>query len=110
MRQSRRSTPTFSSLTALRALGGALVAAAVLSAPVQITAAQPAEAPRAPARPPAPAAAAAPTAPPAAYDERRNADQTRDRLRDVINQYSPTLFEVFRHDPSLLLNPDYLAN
>jgi hypothetical protein len=110
MRQSRRSTPPFSSLTALRALGGALVVAAVLSAPVQITAAQPAEAPRAPARQPAPAAAPAPTAPPAAYDERRNANETRDRLRDVINQYSPTLFEVFRHDPSLLLNADYLAN
>jgi hypothetical protein len=43
-------------------------------------------------------------------DDRRNADETRDRLRKVVEQYSPSLFQVFRHDPSLLLNADYLAN
>jgi hypothetical protein len=117
MRQFRRPTPTLSSLTALRALAGVLVAAAVLSAPVPITAAQPAEAPRpasraAAAAQPGAAQPAAPATPPVVpyEDDRRNAEQTRDRLRDVINQYSPTLFEVFRHDPSLLLNADYLSN
>ena len=43
MRQFRRPTPTPTTLTALRALAGVLVTAAVLSAPVHITAAQPAE-------------------------------------------------------------------
>ncbi|MET0271908.1 MAG: hypothetical protein ABW360_02855, partial [Phenylobacterium sp.] len=112
MRQFRRPTPTLSSLTALRALAGVLVAAAVLSAPIQITAAQAPEAPRAgraaqPAPPPAAPAAAAPQL----YEtDRRSAEQTRDRLREVIEQYSPSLFEVFRHDPSLLLNDSYLAS
>jgi len=112
MRQFRRSTPTLSSLTALRALAGVLVAAAVLSAPIQITAAQAPEAPRAgraaqPAQAPdAPAAVA-----PQLYEtDRRSAEDTRNRLREVIEQYSPTLFEVFRHDPSLLLNDQYLAS
>jgi hypothetical protein len=112
MRQFRRQTPTLTSLTVLRALAGVLVAAAVLSAPIQITAAQPAEAPRPAPRAAAPAQAAGPAAPVAVpYEaERRNAEETRDRLRDVINQYSPSLFEVFRHDPSLLLNDQYLAS
>jgi hypothetical protein len=112
MRQFRRQTPTFSSLTALRALAGVLVAAAVLSAPIQITAAQAPEAPRAgraaqPAPPPATPVAAAPQL----YEtDRRSAEDTRNRLREVIEQYSPSLFEVFRHDPSLLLNEQYLAS
>src|SRR5215218_5615068 len=99
MRQLRRQTPTLSSLTVLRALAGVLVAAAVLSAPIQIT---PAQRGAAPAQP---GPAAAPAPPPVAYEaDRRNADETRDRLRQVIEQYSPSLFEVFRHDPSLLMN------
>ena len=113
MRQFRRSTPTFSVLTALRALAGVLLAAAVLSAPVPITAAQ-ATAPVEPNRPRAgaptqPAQAAPP--PQVVYDnQRRSAEETRERLRDMINQYSPTLFEVFRHDPSLMMNAEYVGN
>ena len=117
MRQFRRPTPTPTLLTALRALAGVLVAAAVLSAPVRILAAQPAEAPRPAARPAAPVQTAPPAqaapapAPVLAYEGvRRNADETRDRLRQVIEQYSPSLFEVFKNDPSLLLNDQYLAN
>ena len=113
MRQFRRQTPTPTTLTALRALAGVLVTAAVLSAPIQIAAAR-AQAPEAarPARPaPAPVQAAQPAPPAAAYqDDRRNADETRDRLRQIIEQYSPSLFQVFRHDPSLLMNDQYLAN
>ena len=41
MRQFRRPTPTPTTLTALRALAGVLVAAGVLSAPVQISAQAP---------------------------------------------------------------------
>jgi len=63
MRQFRRQTPTPTLLTALRALAGVLVAAAVLSAPVRILAAQPAEAPRPAARAAAPAQAAPPPRP-----------------------------------------------
>ncbi len=116
MRQFRRPTPTLSSLTALRALAGVLVAAAVLSAPIQITAAQAPESARPPrtaqAAQPAPAPAVAPAAvPPQLYDtDRRSAEETRNRLREAIGQYSPSLFEVFRHDPSLLLNEQYLAS
>src|SRR5918993_4643893 len=109
MRQFRRQTPSPTFLTALRALAGVLVAAAVISAPVHISA----QAPEA-ARPvrPAPAGQAAPVAPvPQVYEgDRRNAEETRDRLRQVIEQYSPSLFEVFRHDPSLLRNEQYLAS
>jgi hypothetical protein len=109
MRQFRRSTPTSTTLTALRALAGVLVAAAVLSAPIQISAQAP-EAVR-PARP-ATAPAPTPVAPAAQIyeNDRRNAEETRDRLRQVIDQYSPSLFEVFRHDPSLLRNDQYLAS
>jgi hypothetical protein len=111
MRQFRRPTPTLSSLTALRALAGVLVAAAVLSAPIQITAQAP-EAPRAGrAAQPAPAPASPAAAAPQLFEtDRRSAEDTRNRLREVIEQYSPTLFEVFRHDPSLLLNDQYLAS
>ena len=110
MRQFRRSTPTLTTLTALRALAGVLVVAAVVSSPVPMSA----QAPEA-ARPTRPAPAAQPPAPvtpaPPIYEnDRRNAEQTRDRLRQVVEQYSPSLFQVFRHDPSLLLNADYLAN
>jgi len=108
MRQFRRSTPTPTTLTALRALAGVLVAAAVLSAPVQISAQAPTAARPAPAATPT---QPAPPPPAVAYEgDRRNADETRDRLRQVIEQYSPSLFEVFRHDPSLLRNDQYLAS
>ena len=111
MTELRRPAPTSSSLTALRALGGVLVASAILSAPVSINAQAPVE-PRPPARPGTAAQAPAP-APPTAVpyqEDRRSAEETRDRLRQVIDQYSPSLHEVFRHDPTLLRNEQYLAS
>lgn len=39
----------------------------------------------------------------------RDANETRERLRDVLNQYPPTVREVLRIDTSLLSRPDYLA-
>ncbi len=39
----------------------------------------------------------------------QNAQQTRDRLRDVLNQYPPSVGQVLRLDPSLLTRSDYLA-
>jgi hypothetical protein len=42
--------------------------------------------------------------------EDRNAQQTRDRLRDVLNQYPPSVAQVLRLDPSLMNRPDYLAS
>ena len=62
-----------------------------------------------PSRPrPRPAGAGAPRSStrPTGATPRRPAN----RLREVIEQYSPSLFEVFRHDPSLLLNDQYLAS
>jgi hypothetical protein len=41
--------------------------------------------------------------------EDQNAEQTRERLRDVLNQYPPSVGQVLRLDPSLLARADYLA-
>ena len=114
MRQFRRSTPTPTTLTALRALAGVLVAAAIVSAPYPMSAQAPVEGGNR-TRPQAGTAAApaqpAPAPVPVPYQgDRRNAEETRDRLRQVIEQYSPSLFEVFRHDPTLLRNEQYLAS
>jgi hypothetical protein len=60
------------------------------------------------ARPPAPRTAeAAPAAQPA-VDE-RTARDTRERLREIFEQYPPSVAQVLRLDPSLLTKPDYLA-
>ena len=109
----QRREPTPIVLPALRALSGLLLCAAILSAPVPMTAAQAVEPARGPARQPAAGApaGAGPAAPVAFVEnDRRNAQETRDRLREIIEQYSPTLFEVFRHDPSLMSNADYIGN
>jgi hypothetical protein len=112
MRQFRRSTPTPTTLTALRALAGVLVAAAIVSAPFPMSAQAPVEGnrPRPPAAAPQGQPAPSAAAPVAYQDDRRSAEETRDRLRKVVEQYSPSLFEVFRHDPTLLRNEQYLAS
>ena len=56
---------------------------------------------------PAPTQAPAPTQPP--VDE-RDARETRERLREVLNQYPPSVAQVLRLDPSLLSKPDYMAS
>ena len=38
-----------------------------------------------------------------------NADQTRDRLRELLDRHPPSLRDVLRLDPTLLTNADYLA-
>ena len=56
-----------------------------------------------------PARAVAPRdAPPAVVDE-RTARETRDRLREVLDQYPPSVAQVLRLDPSLLTKQDYLS-
>ncbi len=52
-------------------------------------------------------AASAPAAP-AAADE-RTAQDTRQRLREILEQYPPSVGQVLRLDPSLLSRQDYLA-
>jgi hypothetical protein len=47
-------------------------------------------------------------APPAAVDE-RNASETKERLREIFQQYPPSVAQVLRLDPSMLTRPDYLA-
>ena len=47
-------------------------------------------------------------APPAAVDE-QTARDTRERLREIFEQYPPSVAQVLRLDPSLLTKPDYLA-
>ena len=41
--------------------------------------------------------------------DERNAEQTRERLREVLDQYPPSVTQVLRLDPSLLTKPDYLT-
>jgi hypothetical protein len=56
------------------------------------------------ARPSRPAEAVSPPA----VDE-QTARDTRERLREIFNQYPPSVAQVLRLDPSLLTKPDYLA-
>ncbi len=48
------------------------------------------------------------TAPPPAVDE-QTARDTRERLREIFNQYPPSVAQVLQLDPSLLTKADYLA-
>jgi hypothetical protein len=58
---------------------------------------------QAPARPaPAPTPATAPV-------DERDARETRERLREIFNQYPPSVGQVLRLDPSLLTKPEYMA-
>ena len=58
---------------------------------------------------PAPAQAPAPVQAQAPVDE-RDARETRERIREVLNQYPPSVGQVLRLDPSLLSKPDYMAS
>jgi hypothetical protein len=51
--------------------------------------------------------AQSPTAPTAT--EERDARETRQRLREILNQYPPSVGQVLRLDPSLVTRADYLA-
>src|SRR5262245_587897 len=76
-----------------------IVALAALLAPAAAAAQD-----RTPAQTPPPAV---PAAPPSATDE--NARETRDRLRELLDQYPPSLAQVLRLDPSLVSRSDYVA-
>jgi hypothetical protein len=41
--------------------------------------------------------------------DEQNADQTRDRLLELLQNYPPTVGRVLKLDPSLLSNPNYLS-
>jgi len=41
--------------------------------------------------------------------DEQNAHETRERLRQMLEQYPPSLRQVLRCDPSLLARPDYMA-
>ena len=61
-------------------------------------------------RTPAPAPAPPPAAPAvAAGASDENARETRDRLRELLDQYPPSLAQVLRLDPSLVSRSDYVA-
>jgi hypothetical protein len=42
--------------------------------------------------------------------EEQNADRTRERVRQILDQYPPSLRQVLRCDPSLLTRGDYLTS
>ena len=58
---------------------------------------------------PAPARAVEVAPPPPAAVDERTARDTRERLREVFQQYPPSVAQVLRLDPSLLTRPEYLA-
>ena len=98
-------------LTQLRWAGRVLVFAAVMFSAVPLDATQPAE----PVRPPATRQPVEPReAPvrgaqtPVSFDG-QSANETRESLHRILQQYAPSLVEVLRHDPSLLSNQSYLA-
>jgi len=62
-----------------------------------------------PARGAQPEVAQPPSAPFGLGQDTRDARETRDRLRQVLEQYPPSVRQVLRIDPSLLSRPDYLA-
>ena len=76
----------------------------ILAAAIALSVAAPAAAQRAVA--PAPTQTAAPAIP---IREDQNADQTRERLNELLQNYPPTVGRVLKLDPSLLSSPDYLA-
>jgi hypothetical protein len=86
----------------LRTLRLMLTAAAILALPAGVSAAQNRPQPAPPQAAPAPVAQAA-------SDFDRNASETRERLRQVLEQYPPSLATVLRLDPTLITRPDYLA-
>ena len=61
------------------------------------------------AQAPARAAAPAPVRPETTVVERVNAEETRQRFRDILGDYPPSFREVLRLDPSLMINQTYMA-
>jgi hypothetical protein len=45
----------------------------------------------------------------AAVPDERSAQETRERLREILQQYPPSVAQVLRLDPSLLAKADYMA-
>ena len=88
--------------TELQWAGRVLVFAAVMCSALPLDAGQP-PSPEAAARPPAQR-----EAPPVNLDG-QSAQDTREDLKRILEQYAPSIVEVFRHDPSLLSNQTYLA-
>jgi hypothetical protein len=88
-----RTPRTLFLLVLLAALPAAPASAQARSAPAPRVAEQ---------QPPAPQPVA-----PITIDE--NARETRDRLRELLDQYPPSVAQVLRLDPSLISRPDYVA-
>ena len=86
---------------ARRGLLRTLTAAAVLLAAAPVAAQRQAA--------PSPAAATPAQPPQVIVDRDQSADQTRDRLLQILENYPPTVGRVLKLDPSLLNSPAYLA-
>jgi hypothetical protein len=80
----------------------------VLAATAVLLLATPAAAQRQPVPSPAPPQSTV-AAPRVVVESDQNAEQTRQRLNDVLDNYPPTVGRVLKLDPSLLNNPSYLA-
>src|SRR5438094_119074 len=47
---------------------------------------------------------------PRAAVEEQNASETRERVRQILDQYPPSVRQVLRLDPSLINRPDYMSS
>jgi hypothetical protein len=87
--------------TTLRTLTLTMWLTALLSGVSPALLAQPRQAPaQAPATPP----------PVQAPVDERDARETRERIKEILNQYPPSVGQVLRLDPSLMSKPDYMAS
>ena len=86
--------------TASFALAGVLAVAAASPVLGQIQSVQPRNAPAAPQ----------PSAPVVVYQNPTNAREVQNQLRDILDQYPPTLRQLIRLDPSLMQREDYMAS
>jgi hypothetical protein len=85
-----------------------LVTVAAASEARQVQPAQPAR-PAVPVAPRPQPPAGPPQSSPSFMMEATDARETQERLREVFNQYPPSVREVLRIDPTLLYRADYLA-
>ena len=86
--------------TASFALAGVLAVAAASPVLGQIQSVQPRNAPAAPQ----------PSAPVVVYQNPTNAREVQNQLREILDQYPPTLRQLIRLDPSLMQREDYMAS
>jgi hypothetical protein len=86
-----------------------LAAAAIATSATSISAQEAPVPSRSRTAPVAPAPAVAQTAPVVVYQNPTNARDVQQQLRDILDAYPPSLRQLIRLDPSLMLREDFMA-